>query len=251
MKQLILLSLLVLVFIISACKTKKQNKTSNEAATTVVKEDLVPANHLISMSKGACYGTCPVYTMNVHENGVVKFEGKQFCDKTGPHIAQLSSEQLAALKQEVGNINFETFLDKIESMIADLPGTELTFYRADASSKSIWWNMNGPEQLLNLSAILETYRGALDWKVNNDAPLPEGAIPNQFLIYLKEGVKGSDFAKQFSDYNFIPKRELLPEDNYWLFEFDLDKITSYEMYNLIHKTKKIQNVRFNTKVAER
>ena len=139
MKQLILLSLLTFVFVITACKTNKKNTSTAEAPTTLSKEEIISANNLISMSKGACYGTCPIYTMTIHENGIAKFAGKRFCTMIGPHIAQLSGEQIESLKHHTSKIKFETFSEKIESMVADLPSTEITFYRADGSSKSIWW----------------------------------------------------------------------------------------------------------------
>jgi hypothetical protein len=251
MKQLILLSLLVLVACtIIACKTNKQNTSSKDKAGGSVENSLDTGN-IISMSKGACYGTCPIYTMTIYKNGVIHFFGKRFCAMIGPRVAQLSNEQIEDLTQDISDIKFETFPDKFESMIADLPSTELTFYRADSSAKSIWWNMNEPEQLLNLSTKLDSYRSTLDWKIDKDAPLPKGAIGHQITTYLNDGIDAYDFAKEFSAYDLVPKKEIQAGQNYWLFEFDTDKITPYEMMDLLIRSDKTQDTRFNTKVSER
>jgi len=223
-------------------------KTETPTSTTVVEDG---PSEWIEMSKGACYGTCPIYTMTIHKNGITKFVGENFCEKIGPHIAQLSEDQIKILKQHISGIQVDELPEKFESMIADLPGTKITFHKEDGTSKSVWWNMDAPENLNDLSVFIDTYRADLTWQVDNDAPLPEGAIENQFMIFLKEGVSASDFAKQYSEYDFLPKREIIPEDFYWLFEFDTSKITPHEMYILLRKSEKIQNVQFNNKVSER
>jgi len=251
MKKLILLPLLATVLMMTSCKTNMKNAASSAQTTSKMEESIQEADKWISMSKGACYGTCPIYTMTIHENGITKFLGKRFCAMLGPHVAQLSSEQMTSLEQHIAEIQVEELPEKFESMIADLPSTEITFYEKDGTSKSVWWNMNAPEKLVNLSTFMDSYRGELNWKIDNDAPLPEGAIGNQLLIYLNDGVSASEFAKQYSEYNFIPKKEVEPTQNYWLFEFDTKKIPSYEMFNLISKSEKTQNVRFNMKVSER
>ncbi|NJK84429.1 MAG: hypothetical protein HC912_12225 [Saprospiraceae bacterium] len=43
--------------------------------------DFSKLNKLVAISKGACFGRCPVYTMVVYDNGIVSYEGKDNTEK--------------------------------------------------------------------------------------------------------------------------------------------------------------------------
>jgi hypothetical protein len=40
-------------------------------------------NTSVTMSRGVCFGTCPVYTVTVYGNGSVFYEGRMFVEKEG------------------------------------------------------------------------------------------------------------------------------------------------------------------------
>ena len=71
------------------------------------------------------------------------------------------------------------------------------------------------------------------------------------LIQLKEGIKATDFATEYNKYKFTPVKELVPDQNYWLFRFDTKIISGIEMLNLLNKSEKIHNAEFNKELEQR
>ncbi len=251
MKNSILLIITAIVLILSACKAAKTPETSMDKKEEIVLEESKPHTKLIEMAKGACHGMCPIYSLAIYNDGVAEFNGKRFCEKLGPFKAQISDFELDLLKQKVSNLGIEKHPDKIESMIPDFPSTKITCYKADNTSKSVWWRDGAPAELSEMAVTLDKFRTDLQWDLDTEAPLPKGAIENELLIQLKDGVEAKEFAKLFSDYDLLPAKQLMPDQPYWLYKFDTEKISGYELLNLIYKSKKTHNAEFNKAVEQR
>lgn len=242
-----------------SCKsTKTTNKEAHNTSSSIVsatksKNQLIDINNdspLISIEKGACHGTCPIYKMTIYNNGHCEFKGKRFCKKLGAFAATISALELDLLQQKIAMLDMENYQEQYQSMIPDFPSTEITSYTKDAS-KSVWWRDGAPSELDEMAVVLDKFRQDLNWEVDINAPLPAGTIENQMLISLKDEVKAKDFAIEYSAYTLIPVKELVPNQNYWLFEFDIKKISGVEMLNLLHKSEQIHNAEFNKELEQR
>ena len=72
--------LFLFFLIVSSCKltsttyySKSLNSNSEELSTDKTK--------IISLEKTACFGTCPIFTINIFNNGEVIYYGKKFVKK--------------------------------------------------------------------------------------------------------------------------------------------------------------------------
>ena len=240
-----------LLFLVSiACKSAKVNTDNIEKHVT---PSIKPSNantKLVSISKGACYGSCPIYSMTVFEDGSCKFHGKRFCKKLGPFIGSISAQELATLNQKISVLKLSEYPDKIESLISDFPSTEITVF-SDSNVKSVWWRDNEPKELSELSTFLDKFRTDMNWEFDVNAPMQPGTIENQILVELKSGIKATEFVNDYSDFALKINKELTPKENYWLFEFDNSKISGGEMLKLIYKSEKINNAEFNKELEQR
>ena len=84
---------LMTLLTITSCGSKKE---ITEAITDVEPIE-VSQDPLIVFSKGACYGTCPVYTLNIDESGNMTFEGKRNVEKLGKYTKKLDLNSLQEL----------------------------------------------------------------------------------------------------------------------------------------------------------
>ena len=175
-------------------KVDNTSHSPSQASTQTV--STMDDSPLISIEKGACHGTCPIYKMTIYNNGHCEFKGKRFCKKLGAFAATISALELDLLQQKIAMLDMENYQEQYQSMIPDFPSTEITSYTKDAS-KSVWWRDGAPSELDEMAVVLDKFRQDLNWEVDINAPLPAGTIENQMLISLKDEVKAKDFAIEY------------------------------------------------------
>ncbi|HVA99342.1 MAG TPA: DUF6438 domain-containing protein [Bacteroidia bacterium] len=104
---------------------------------------------LIWMSKTPCFGKCPVYTIDIHANGKVIFDGSQNISKIGTYEKQLSKGFLDSLTQTFEDAHFFDFKDNYTAMMTSIPTTFIRFVH-DGKDKKIRDYYNAPQTLHEL-----------------------------------------------------------------------------------------------------
>lgn len=92
---------------------------------------------LISLERGPCFGTCPIYTLTIHADGTVDYQGTGFVKVEGNRSIKISSEQIQELVTAIDNANFFSLKDQYMAPATDLPSITLSI-TLDGHSKSIW-----------------------------------------------------------------------------------------------------------------
>ena len=97
----------------------------------------------IRMERKGCYGQCPVYDLNIQQNGDVTFEGKGYTTTIGTVESKVTQEQLQELISEIRNNDFfafrnayETGADSCPTTVTDMPTVILTV-RLDGREKTV------------------------------------------------------------------------------------------------------------------
>ena len=55
----------------------------------------------MSLERGPCFGTCPVYKVTIERTGAVRFEGKRFVADTGVSTGTVSPARVDSLLAEL------------------------------------------------------------------------------------------------------------------------------------------------------
>ena len=92
------------------------------------------ASDRLTLTRGPCFGACPMYTVTAWGDGRVEFEGRQFVEKTGTHTATVDAASVAALFAQADSIGFFDLPADITpanqaacgSAWTDMPGVETT-----------------------------------------------------------------------------------------------------------------------------
>ena len=79
-----------------------------------VAEDLVPPDTRIVLERTACFGSCPVYRVEVDAKGLVTFEGKEFVATLGKRTAFIPVDEVQRLIGEFKTINFLSLPESFE-----------------------------------------------------------------------------------------------------------------------------------------
>lgn len=83
-------------------------------------------NFSITLSRSACFGTCPSYSVTVHGDGTVKYEGNSFVSIEGQHTAEIAPEAAQALFDRFREANFFGLKDEYVAGVTDNPTYRLT-----------------------------------------------------------------------------------------------------------------------------
>jgi hypothetical protein len=91
-----------------------------------------PQEPVITLRRTACFGTCPVYSLEIYENGFIRYVGKQFVQVTGERRAVISQDAVENLVSHFLQAGYFTMEDHYETykdsqgrvmQISDLPTT--------------------------------------------------------------------------------------------------------------------------------
>ena len=184
MKNILFLSLTLLIF--TACHKKISDKTTTTqpATDTQVVEatpsvnttskgikalnipEGVDSNLVISLQRTACFGQCPVYKVEIFKDGIVKYKGTAYIKKRGQHEATASMAFIKNIQQKATAIDYMALSDKYpkgDNMITDIPST-ISYVRIDNEGKMVINNYDAPKELIEFERWLEKEIDSLEWK---------------------------------------------------------------------------------------
>ena len=176
-----LFSLIVVVLFLTSCSSTKeiastgQDISSNEASEisesnenrltfdNIAKDDSLFA----SISKGYCYGTCPVYKMKIYNNGLVELEGIRNIDLIGAFTTKLSKEQMIAFIEKAKAINYMELDDVYDNKnVTDLPAATTSIV-IDGKRKQVKRRHGYPRSILAFEKLFEDLLTTQKWVTVN------------------------------------------------------------------------------------
>lgn len=136
--------ILVIILLISGCFLKKN---INPEATII-------STPIISMKRTACYGTCPQYTVNIYNDGLIQYSGKMFVDKIGCFTSFLNDEDIDMLKSSLKRIDFFSLEPAYISPITDIPSVIIEV-NIDARKHQVIDRLLGPDELKQFQSEID------------------------------------------------------------------------------------------------
>jgi hypothetical protein len=117
---------------------------------------------LFELETTSCYGTCPVYKLQVYSNGYATLEGIEHLDKIGNYHSQIGQERINKLENSFENIGFFNLENSYTSNFTDLQTKYITWHK-DGKSKQVMAYDNVPKDLKALIKELESLVKELNW----------------------------------------------------------------------------------------
>lgn len=215
-------------------------------------------NFSVTMDKGSCFGSCPVYSLNINKTGYAMFEGERFTDKIGKHGLQLQTNKFNAIAKAFADADLPSFNDNYPSDIADLPSTTIAYVN-NAITKRITGKKERPQKVLDLQSMLEDITQMEGWisldttatEAIVEKPKDEDLIKNEIIIKFSPGTFISRWMKQFKDYSMYVKKPLTDDKMTWLTHFNIKKVDPDTFLDQIKKDPAVMEAEFNKKVEKR
>ncbi|MFC2005424.1 DUF6438 domain-containing protein [Chloroflexota bacterium] len=120
----------------------------------------------ITLERTACFGFCPVYTLTIHGDGTVVYEGKDFVKTKGRAEITITKEKVKQLVSAFEKIDFFSLNDNYtERTITDAQSV-ITSITVDGKTKTIehyHGDFNAPEELSELEDMIDEIVNSEQW----------------------------------------------------------------------------------------
>jgi hypothetical protein len=105
----------VLALAVVACRQRSAPPSDGTASGSVSDSSAggtPPDSVSITLERGPCYGTCPVYSLAISGRGEVRFEGVRFVARQGTVTDTVSGDSVRALVAGFSESNYFGFADR-------------------------------------------------------------------------------------------------------------------------------------------
>jgi hypothetical protein len=126
---------------------------------------------VITLRRTGCYGTCPVYSLEIFENGFIRYVGTNFVQSVGERRAVIQHEAVEDLVALFLRADYFALKDEYETcrapdgatqFITDLP-TTYTSLRIGTKKKSVTNYACAPERLTDLERAIDKVSNTHRW----------------------------------------------------------------------------------------
>ena len=124
----------------------------------------------IRMERTECYGSCPAYTVTIHGDGRVEYEGKRHVKESGTQEARLDPDTIKMLAKEFSKANFLTLSEDYSGenctrYCTDFPTavTELKLKQLNHRVKHYYGCGGAPKALFELESAIDKLANTEGW----------------------------------------------------------------------------------------
>ncbi|MBL7766643.1 MAG: energy transducer TonB [Chitinophagaceae bacterium] len=129
------------------------------------------------IERTACFGRCPVYTLELRKNGTIIYVGKKNVTMIGTHTGTLPLSLTKKFLANAGKYKIISLSNNYTEKASDLPRLICTFH-INKKMKVIKNAQAGPEYLVGLALELDNLLEKVKWKgVSKYPPVPPPPPP--------------------------------------------------------------------------
>jgi hypothetical protein len=120
----------------------------------------------ITLERGACFGSCPSYTVEIDGDGTVTFNGNGFVASGGEHKSRLPLADVRALVAAFHSADFFWTFDRYDARVMDIPTSAISI-AFDGREKDISERdglMAGmPQAIVDLETLIDKTANTRQW----------------------------------------------------------------------------------------
>ena len=188
---------------------------------------------IIRLTKGPCFGTCPVFDLEIYSDGRVVFMPRMFTLQEDTVTAQWPLEPILAAFLQAG---LDTMATEYLQPISDIPTFSLSFQK-----KRIQWNGGAPRVLYQLMGMLDSLAIDEGWL---EPPKASGEVeaPVELIVRLVEPISDSKWLDAYGKYKLVHVRNVDQAGEYIILKYNQDAISATELIRLLRKDSRVKSV---------
>ena len=126
-----------------------------------------PAVETITLERQPCFGACPVYTVTIHGDGRVEYNGADFVEVTGAQTAAVAPSAVQALADRLTEAGYFDWDDSYMNQdVTDLPYVISSVTLSDGTTKRIehyHGDGSAPDELTDLENLIDETANTAQW----------------------------------------------------------------------------------------
>lgn len=157
-------ALLALVVGMAACGPRNPGTPAPDGGSTGTAE--------VTLERGPCFGTCPVYRVSLSGDGTVEFVGTRFVSRVGTDTGRVTPSAVDSLVRALETAGYFAFADQYlpdtpacGRYASDAPTVTITVHRA-AGDKAVRHDhgcADAPAELGRLEQLIDSVAGTARW----------------------------------------------------------------------------------------
>ncbi len=128
----------------------------------------------ITLSRSACFGFCPAYTVTITSDGQVTYVGRGFVNITGEQRANVSPEAVQALLRRFDAAHFESLNDAYRASVTDIPTYTIVLERNGGRKTVVDYggmSVGMPQAVRDLQNEIDRVAGTSRWVLRDGQPV--------------------------------------------------------------------------------
>jgi Domain of unknown function (DUF6438) len=117
----------------------------------------------VTLRRGPCFGTCPVYEVTLAADGTASWNGERFVDRLGRHQGQLNPNDFQRLAGLVARVGFFDWAPDYVAGVTDTPDHVLTVAAVDQVKTVRQNGVDEPADFWVIATVLDRLAETVDW----------------------------------------------------------------------------------------
>ncbi|MGA8404131.1 MAG: DUF6438 domain-containing protein [Nitrososphaeraceae archaeon] len=160
------LSLLVLVNNVNGQTSDVINNQST--INNMNQSNLDTSNVNITMFRGACFGACPIYYLEINGDGKVIYRGYEYVNVTGERTSSIPVDKVKELVNQFNNSGYFNLKDRYDEVERTDQSTVVTTISMDGTFKSVYdylgtTNLPELQKLRQLENMIDEVTNSSQW----------------------------------------------------------------------------------------
>jgi hypothetical protein len=123
----------------------------------------------VRLSRGMCYGTCPVYEVIFSRDGTASWHGDAFTQRLGAFEGSVAEDDFERLARFIERTGFFGWNDEYVAPVTDNPTYELEVVRAGHGKRVVQYATDEPPDFWVIAALVDAIAATIDWTERRDS----------------------------------------------------------------------------------
>lgn len=212
----------------------------------------------VSYHRGSCFGRCPVYTLDLYDNGLLVYTGERFTERTGTWQRTIDRRRATALLDSFERADFANYPRNFRSEIADASVIDVSYLTRGGRRYQTSYSDYAPEELRQLDramrrlAALPGYRPYHDSiPANPFAPVVDPAAVHEFIVELAPGTNAGAWVVSLANEGGAVRERISPNGNYYLITTRARAAAAEDVLDKIRRNEAVLSAQMNRAVRPR